>query len=662
MVRRTRGEQLTRRRLPARFAASRARGSVAVSLALLLAGGSAVLVLGQSAGSAVLRLDDVGAWLASGARGIVSHINGPSGRADASVTINGTKGHHLTVAQDGSSVLVTDTDTGRVSRIDPAGLAVTGQQNFGAGVTVVAGAGQAYVIDKPAGRVSRIEPTTLDVLGAPVAFGSPIDSAGLTADGTLWVMLPVQGQLVPVRQGIAGAAVPVGRPGDQLSLTIADGVPVAVDATAPALVAVRDGHPAPQLRLPPPAGSGHSLLVAPSVDGQLLPIIVNTTSTMLLADLAAGTVRTVELGSQDPSGQLGAPVVAGGRVYVPDSGKGRLLVYATGPGRFETPITVTTGAAELTVFVRNGTVWANDQSGSHAVMVRPDGSTQQVEKYTPDVAGSASTTPPRALPRQVVVPPSQAPRSQPPIAVPPQRDTPRVPVTGPSPSPSRPDIQPPADPTTPSQTPTPSLTPTPPPGKPVVSVALVGNGPKTTATVTAAATGGLTSTVTLTVTPLNTGETVTSTGPTSYAAALTTCGPRTYTATATGPGGQTTSTTTYGKCPPPGKIHFDQSNYMTSLENPDGTRVIQLNWDPPVSVQGETVTDYVISYYNYSGNLVARHVTTQTSDTFNAFPTCDKQDPRDDRQPTWTVVARNSSGSGPSDNIGIEDDCRYGGP
>ncbi len=641
---------------------------MAVSLALLLAGGSAVLVLGQSAGSAMLRLDDVGAWLASGARGIVSHINGPSGRADASVTINGTKGHHLTVAQDGSSVLVTDTDTGRVSRIDPAGLAVTVQQTFGPGVTVVAGAGQAYVIDKPAGRVSRIDPTTLDVLGAPVAFGSPIADGGLTADGTLWVALPAQGQLAPVRQGIAGVTVPVGRPGDQLSLTIADGVPVAVDATAPALVAVRDGRPAPELRLPPPAGSGRSLLVAPAVDGQLLPIIVNTTSTMLLADLTAGTVRTVELGSQDPSGQLGAPVVAGGRVYVPDSGKGRLLVYATGPGRFETPITVTSEAAELTVFVRNGTVWANDQSGSHAVMVRPDGSTRQVEKYTPDVAGSASTTPPRALPRQVVVPPSQAPRSQPPIAVPPQRDTPRVPVTGPSPSPSRPDIQPPADPTTPSQTPTPSLTPTPtpsptpsptptpPPGKPVVSAALVGNGPKTTATVTAATSDGLTSTVTLTVTPLNTGETVTSTGPTSYAATLTTCGPRTYTATATGPGGQNTSTVSFGKCPPPDAVvQYQGSGYYTLLNNnADGTRTIHISWDPPTSTQGETVTDYVVSYYTYSGKLAGQHVTTQTSDTFNAYPSCAGGN---GDYPTWRVVARNASGSGPASQSFIEDDC-----
>ncbi len=472
-MRRTLRGWLTRWRLPTWFTASwfarsrsRSRGSIAVSLALLLGGGSTVLVLGQSAGSAVLHLDDVGAWLASGAKGIVSHINGPSGRADASVTINGAKGHHLTVAQDGSSVLVTDTDTGQVSRIDPAGLAVTVQQQFGPGVTVVAGAGQAYVIDKPAGRVSRIDPTTLDVLGAPVAFGSPIGDAGLTTDGTLWVALPAQGQLVPVHQGIAGAAVPVARPGDQLSMTIADGVPVAVDATTPALVAVRDGRAAPPLRLPPPAGSGRKLLVAPSVDGHLLPLIVDTTTTMLLADLTAGTVRTVELRSQDPSAQLGAPVVAGGRVYVPDSGKGRLLVYATGPNRFETPITVTPGAAELTVFVRNGTVWANDQNGSHAVMVRPDGQAQQVEKYTPDVAGSASTTPPRALPRQVVVPPSQAPRSQPPIAVPPRRDTPQVPVTGPSPSPSRPDIQPTVDPTAPSPTATASPTPTPTPRRP----------------------------------------------------------------------------------------------------------------------------------------------------------------------------------------------------
>jgi streptogramin lyase len=346
----------------------------------------------------VLRLDDVGAWLASSSRGIVSHVHGPSGRTDSSVTVEGAKEHAFTVVQDGPGVLVTDTKTGVVSRIDPVGLAVTERRSFGAGAAVVAGAGQAYVIDEQVGRVSRIDPRTLEVLGPPIAFDAATGGAGLTGDGTLWVALPAQGRLVPVRHGTAGPAVPVGRPGARLSVTLVDGLPVAVNAADGVLVAVRDGRAAPELRLPVPAGAGRELLVAPSVDGRLVPVLVGGTATLLLADLAAGTVRTVELRSQDPSDRLGVPVVAEGRVYVPDRGTGRLLVYTTGPGRFDPPITVTSGPAELTVFVKNGTVWANDERGSRAVMVRPDGSARPVEKYTPDVAGSASTTPAASSP------------------------------------------------------------------------------------------------------------------------------------------------------------------------------------------------------------------------------------------------------------------------
>ncbi len=376
------------------------------------------------------------------------------------MTINGGREHHLTVTQDGPNVLVTDTDTGVTSRIDPVGLAAAEQRGFGTGTTVVAGADQAYVIDAHvAQRVQRIDPKTLDPLGAPLSFGSAIGGAGLTADGTLWVALPEKGQLVPVRHGTAGTAVTVARPGYRLSLIIVDGLPVAVDATTPALVPVRDGRPAPALRLPDPAGQGRQLLVAPSVDGHLAPVIVDGTTTMLLADPGAGAVRAVDLGSQDPSGKLGAPVVAGNRVYIPDNDKGRLLVYAADLGQFSSPITVTPEPAKLTVFVKDGMLWANDERGSHAVLVRPDGSAQPIEKHAPDVAGSAATTPPRPLPTQTITPPHEAPRSQPSTAAPPQplpahvilapRQAPRsqpstavppqvpTPVVGPAPSPSR---------------------------------------------------------------------------------------------------------------------------------------------------------------------------------------------------------------------------------
>ncbi|WP_322749431.1 MULTISPECIES: hypothetical protein [unclassified Frankia] len=471
---RTEGEDRIRWML-SRLAARRVRWSVTVPLVLLLAGGSVVLLVGQSAGTAVLRLGNAGVWLASSAQGIVSHINGPSGRVDATTRVSNAKDPKLIIAQEGSSVLVTDTSTGIVSRIDPVTLIPAEQKNFRTGITVVTGDDQAYVVNDQTGRVTRIDPQTLDVLGSPVDLGAPIAGAGMADDGTLWVALPSGGKLVPIRHGAPGSAVTVSRPDDQVSLTIADGHPVVVNASDGTLVGVRDGHPTAPLRLP---SQGRPLKVAPRVDGPLVPITVGGTDTLLLADWTAGTVDTVEIGSQHPSDNLGAPVTANNRVYIPDNGTGRLLVYATDAAAFVDPIKITSGepAGELAVTVKDGTVWVNDPDGTEAAVIRPDGSVQKIEKLpvAPGPTNGPTTNPPQAPARpQTQAPPqtpaqSQAPpqtQTRPQTQTPPQTPA-QTPAQAPAQSqappqtPARPQTQaPPQTPTRP-QTQAPPQTPT----------------------------------------------------------------------------------------------------------------------------------------------------------------------------------------------------------
>src|SRR5262249_39352828 len=155
----------------------------------------------------------------------------------------------------------------------------------------------------------------------------------------------------------------VADPGARLTMTIADGRPVAVDASAPALVPVSTREAGRPVRLPPPAGGGRALLVAPSVEGRVVPVLVDGTSVLLLVDLAAdsgrGAVRSVALAGQRPSARLGAPVINAGRVYVPDNGSGTILVYDSARQRFDAPIRMAGGPGMLTVFVRNGSVWIN---------------------------------------------------------------------------------------------------------------------------------------------------------------------------------------------------------------------------------------------------------------------------------------------------------------
>ncbi|WP_239373572.1 PKD domain-containing protein [Frankia sp. Cj5] len=323
-----------------------------------------------------------------------------------------------------------------------------------------------------------------------------------------------------------------------------------------------------------------------------------------------------------------------------------------------TEVTVSQPVA-LRVVATNGAIvasvaWAfGDEAPVSGVQVshswpKPGVYTVQAQTRLTDGRQATPTATITVLPdSQPVIPPTPHPT-----------DSPDHPTTTPTPTPSPTTTSTPSPTSTPTPTPIPSQTPA--PGKPVVSVVLVGNGPKTTATVTAATNGGPTTTVALAVTPLAAGETVTSTGPTTYAMSLATCGPRTYTATATGPGGQTTTTTTYGKCPPPGAIAFSDINgergVVWQSTNSDGTRVIKTYWESPISAQGETVEDYLVSYYDPYGKLVGRHFTTQTVDTFDAFPppSCNNGV----KVSTVTVVARNSSGSGPSTEGALDDECQ----
>lgn len=410
----------------------RSAGSISLLLAVLLAAGTVVGVFGGSSGAAFVRLADGGAWLASSVRGFVSHVNGPSGRPDFTVRQNGWAGHRLSLSQDGVNVLVTDENTGQVTSIDPATMD-TVASHFAGSLLVVSLGRTAYVIDTARGIVSRVDPRTLAVVRPQVQVGERIGGAGITADGTLWLALPGTGHLLPVRGTTSGRPVAVAPAGHALSLVIVDGAPVGVDSTAGMLIPVSGaGRPVP-LHLPPPAGDGHRLVVTDRVDGHVVPIIVSGTATMLVVDVDARTVKVVYLAAQNPSANLGAPVINEGRIYLPDNGHGRLLVYsqngAHGP-TFDRAIAVSpSGDGVLTVFTRNNSVWVNDPDGSRAVNIDAGGTVHPVDKYTPDVRQATAHSRNVALPPPIVVPASTA----------------RTTVTGPSPHGGGTSVPPPHD-------------------------------------------------------------------------------------------------------------------------------------------------------------------------------------------------------------------------
>ncbi|MCG5213709.1 hypothetical protein [Streptosporangium sp. KLBMP 9127] len=434
---------------------------IAIGLVTLLTG--SVLLFGVGVSSARPELANIGAWLASAINGEVSHANGLSGQVDARVKLASAKAGKLKVVEDGSSVLVVDEETGAVSRIDPTQLNVAQTGNLGAsGMQLVAGGGKTYAVDPRKGTVQQIDPLNLNTLGSPVALKPPLGQAGLDKHGTLWVPVPAEGKVAQVKGAQQGTAVDAGEPGDPLSLTMAQGVPVVTNSASATAMVI--GPTATRLKVSLPSTvteAGRGGVLAPAhTEGPIVPILAPRQGALVLVDTAGGSLDTVSV----RGGKLGAPQALGRRVYIPDEGSGTLIVYDAAAGRFDPEVSVTGKAGDLEVFVKDGLLWVNDQGSETALVVQQDGSTHRVGKYGRPTPGpnTATITPipiPTSVPsRQPVTPPrptGKAGNTPGPTATVTVTPTPTV-TASPSPTPTG------TRTSSPRPTPTPTPTPTPP--------------------------------------------------------------------------------------------------------------------------------------------------------------------------------------------------------
>ncbi|WP_194922280.1 hypothetical protein, partial [Catenulispora rubra] len=340
-------------------------------------------------------LRDAGAWLTDAPKGAVVHADGLAGVADARVPIPGSGGHRLQVVQSGGQVVVVDSVTGRVSRIDPSQLTVTQSVDYNtAGVQIVAGAGLAYAIDPDHGVVQQIDLTRLSAIGAPLRLGRQLGAAGIDNQGTLWVPVPALGQLVPVAKGASGPPVTVGLPGDPVALTIAGGTPVATDAARDTMTILGRGGARTTVNLPAgtPAPTAGGWLAPPATDGTVVPVAVSGAGELIVVDIDSGVPSSVTLA--DAAGDdLGAPQVLGSRIYLPDDTTGQLIVYDTVSGQLLPRIQVTDHPAKLLVFAKDGMLWIDDPDGPDAMAVDSSGSVRHIGKDGSHLPGDASPTP-----------------------------------------------------------------------------------------------------------------------------------------------------------------------------------------------------------------------------------------------------------------------------
>jgi hypothetical protein len=384
------------------------RRAAAVLAPLVALGG--VGLLAGAGGSPPARVDlrAGGAWVASSTVGLMTLIDGSSAQVVARVDIgDGSPG--LTAVQVGPVGYAVDGTRGTVVRVDPRTFAPGPPTEVVTGTSprVVARATEraVYVLDEGRGRVAVADPDDLAVRqGDEVSVADGVRSSVLDRDGRLWLLGETTGDLVwfdgPERHTRRAVVDDPAR----AELVVAGGSPVVVDRatrtvrrigadggeTGRACIDMRDDDRSVQFG----AAAGGDRVYAVSGDQGVLRV----------SDLATGRCANVAVTVAGAGADLGPPVEAGGRVFVPDYTTGKVAVVDVDRDRMVvTDRPVAQGRFEL--FVEDGFVFYNDPDSERAGVIHVDGEVDGVLKYDPANPGegldnelaAAPVAPPESL-------------------------------------------------------------------------------------------------------------------------------------------------------------------------------------------------------------------------------------------------------------------------
>lgn len=378
--------------------------------------------------------DNGGAVLAKG--NTVAYVNGESGRveAEARALVSGKATLEPVTLADGR-VAVVDNESKRVWLIDPATMTPeqvpVGPGKGGIdGLAVAAGPQHSYLINPGTGTVQEIDaqgtpPAPVQVPGGVTGIAVP--------DGTdgVWV-LTEDGLVVQIRGGQMERRVDSG--GRVQHLTLADGRPIAITDSG-RLLALSAAGPVPIPGEPVPHGP-NVLVGSPKGAGHWILIVNRQAGELIVVDPDTGARRTFP-GLPGPTHLLGAPVVVGDLVYLPDHTTHTLYVRNARTGEAKDDIRVPgKPSAPFALEVHGEKVWANDQQDQRAVVIGPEGTAKTVDKgpgggLSDTTTGSDGGTGPAAAPNPSNPKPTRT-TPTPARTPPPTPAVPRLPI-GPDP-------------------------------------------------------------------------------------------------------------------------------------------------------------------------------------------------------------------------------------
>jgi hypothetical protein len=384
----------------------RRRGAVVLAPLVALGGFG---LLARAGGSPPARVDlrAGGAWVASTV-GLMTLIDGSSAQVVARVDV-GEASSGLTAVQAGAVGYAVDGERGTVVRIDPRTYAPGPPTRVvtGASEDVVARATRqsVYVLDEGRGRVAVADADDLAVRqGDEVSVADGVRSSVVDSDGRLWLLGDTTGDLVwfdgPERHTRPAVVDdPTGA-----ELVVAGGSPVVVDRAARTVRRLGPGGGDAARACIDIRGDDASVRFGAAAGGDRVYAVSGDQGVLRVSEFATGGCASVAVTVAAAGSELGPPVEARGRVFVPDYTTGKVAVVDVDRERIVvTDEPVAEGRFEL--FAEDGFVFYNDPDSERAGVIHVDGSVDRVVKYDPTNPGAGLDNDLAAAP----VPPPERP-------------------------------------------------------------------------------------------------------------------------------------------------------------------------------------------------------------------------------------------------------------
>lgn len=383
-------------------------------LVFVLLGAVLTATFGAGYRSSEALLDGASAWLPRG-HGVV-RVNAETEDVDAEVARELAEGsERLAVVEVRPDVVyVVNTDTSEVLRVATDTLQpepVDRRPEADGQLEMAAGGDRAYLLNPVDGTITLME----DAAGATrteVALpeGAPITELVVDSAGLAWALSAERGRLYAIDGATLTAQHAVAEPGEPARLTLADDQPVVYLPERGLATSYDRRGRLREVMLPRETAVE---VAAPGADAPVLVTVVRRTGELVTADLGSGETARLELVGR-AGHRFGSPVVAHGRVYVPDYQDRHVVVVRLAPLREELHEPVP-GELDFDLFARDGRVWANDPYHPELVSFDRAGRPSRIDKGTgeeiPD-PGPSPPSPPPAEPSPES--PPAAPEPEPP--------------------------------------------------------------------------------------------------------------------------------------------------------------------------------------------------------------------------------------------------------